>query len=185
MTCQDPGLTLTDGAVVLRQWRLTDTDWYAATVHDAEIQRYTTESPTLTAAEVRAAIVALADQPNAGGFVICEAATGQRLGNIALLFDASVGEVSYWVAASARSRGVATRALRLVSDWAFATVDLAVIRLWTHSENAASHLVAERAGYRRAPDDDQRRTVKGQVRDTVGSLRAAPDLASRHRRATP
>jgi RimJ/RimL family protein N-acetyltransferase len=112
----DPGLT--DGAVLLRQWRPTDADRYAATAHDAEIQRYTTESPTLTAAEVRAPIVALADQTDTVGLVICDATTGQRLGNIALRFDASVGEVSYWVAASAQGRGVATRALRLLSAWA-------------------------------------------------------------------
>ena len=181
----DADLTLTGGAVMLRQWRLIDANWYAATVHDPEIQRYTTESPTLTAAEVRAAIVALADQPNAVGFVICEAATGRRQGNIALRHEASVGEVSYWVPASVRGRGVATWALRLVSDWAFAMLELSVIRLWTHADNVASRLVAERAGYRRAPDDDQRRMIKGQIWDTVGYLRAAPDLASRHRRATP
>jgi RimJ/RimL family protein N-acetyltransferase len=60
-----------------------------------------------------------------------------------------------------------------------------VIRLWTHADNAASRLVAERAGYRRAPADDQRRTVKGQVWNTVGYLRAAPDPASHHPPAMP
>jgi len=179
----DPGLT--DGAVLLRQWRPTDADWYADAAQDPEIQRYTTESPMLTAAEVRAAIVALADQTDTVGRVICDATTGQRLGNIVLRFDATVGEVSYWVAASARGRGVATRALRLLSEWAFAALELSVIRLWTHADNVASRLVAERAGYRRAPADDQRRTVKGQVWDTVGYLRAAPDQASQYPPATP
>jgi RimJ/RimL family protein N-acetyltransferase len=181
----DPGLTLTDGAVVLRQWRPTDAAWYGEAVHDPEIQRYTSESPTLTAAEVRAAIVALADQPDAVGLVICDATSGQRLGNIALRLDAGVGEVSYWVAAPARGRGVATRALRLLSEWAFAALELSAIRLWTHADNVASRLVAERAGYRRAPADDQRRTVKGQVWDTVGYHRAAPDQASQYPPATP
>jgi RimJ/RimL family protein N-acetyltransferase len=162
----DPGLT--DGAVLLRQWRPTDADWYADAAQDPEIQRYTTESPMLTAAEVRAAIVALADQTDTVGRVICDATTGQRLGNIVLRFDATVGEVSYWVAASARGRGVATRALRLLSEWAFAALGLSEIRLWTHADNLASRLVAERAGYRRAPDHDQRRTVKGRVWDTLG-----------------
>lgn len=170
---------------MLRQWRLTDADWYAQAAHDPEIQRYTTESPTLTAPEVRAAIVALADQTDTVGFVVCDAATGQRLGNIALRHDASIGEVSYWVAASARGRGVATRALRLFSDWAFAGLGLSEVRLWTHADNAASRLVAERAGYQRAPDHDQQRIVKGQVWDTVGYRRTAPDPGGRHPPATP
>lgn len=87
----DVDVTLTDGAVVLRHWRLADADWYADAVRDPEIQRYTSESPTLTAAEVRAAIIALAGQPDAVGFAICEAATGQPVGNIALRHNAPVG----------------------------------------------------------------------------------------------
>jgi [ribosomal protein S5]-alanine N-acetyltransferase len=180
-----PAPDLTDGAVVLRQWRPTDADWYADAVRDPQIQRYTTESPTLTAAEVRAAIVALAEQTDTVGLAICDAITGERLGNIALCLDATVGEVSYWVAASARGRGVATRALRLLSAWAFAALGLSEIRLWTHADNAASRLAAERAGYRRVPDHDQQRTVNGRVWDTVGYLRGARDQAGQHPPATP
>jgi ribosomal-protein-alanine N-acetyltransferase len=179
----DPGLT--DGAVVLRQWRPTDADWYADAAHDPEVQRYTTESPTLSAAEVRAVIVALADQADRVGLVVCEAITGERLGNIALRHDATVGEVSYWVAASARGRGVATRAVRLLSAWAFATLGLSEIRLWTHVDNLTSRLVAERAGYRRAPDHDRRRTVNGRVWDTVGYLQGAADQAGQQPPAMP
>ena len=181
----DPELALTDGAVVLRAWRLADADWYANAACDPEIQRFTSESPTLTAAEVRAAIGALAERPDAVGFVICQATTGQQLGNIALRHQAGVGEVSYWVAAPARGRGMASRALRLLSEWAFATLGLSVIKLWTHADNVASRRVAERAGYRRAPEDDQRRTVKGQVWETVGYRRAAPEHASHLPPASP
>lgn len=181
----DPDLTLTDGAVVLRTYRLTDADWYADATRDPEIQRFTSESPTLTAGEVRAAIGALTDRPDAIGFVICQATTGQRLGNIALRHQAGVGEVSYWVAAPARGRGVASRALRLLSEWAFAALGLSLIRLWTHADNAASRRVAERAGYRRAPDHDEPRTVKGQVWQTVGYLRDAPEPASHLPPASP
>jgi ribosomal-protein-alanine N-acetyltransferase len=170
-----PDSDLTDGAVVLRQWRPTDADWYADAAHDPEIQRYTTERPTLTAAQVRAAISALADQTDTVGRVICDTTTGQRPGNIALRLDAGVGEVSYWVAATARGRGLATSALRLLSEWAFAALGLSEIRLWTHVDNVASRLVAERAGYRRARDHDQERTVNGRVWDTVGHLQGAAD----------
>jgi ribosomal-protein-alanine N-acetyltransferase len=172
----DPGLT--DGVVVLRQWQAADADWYADSVRDPDIQHYTSEPPALTAGQVRAAIADLADQAEAVGFVVCDATTGQRLGNIALRHTAGTGEVSYWVGAPARGRGVAPRALRLLSDWAFAALELSEIQLWTHVDNAASRLVAERAGFRRAPDHDQQRTVKGQLWNTVGYIRPAPDPAT-------
>jgi RimJ/RimL family protein N-acetyltransferase len=102
-----------------------------------------------------------------------------------LRHDGKTGAVGYWVAASARGRGVATRALRLLSDWAFAALELSEIRLWTHVDNAASGLVAERAAYRRAPDHDRQRTIKGQVWNTIGYIRPAAAPATRHRPATP
>jgi ribosomal-protein-alanine N-acetyltransferase len=165
----DPGLT--DGAVVLRQWRPTDADWYADAAHDPEVQRYTTESPTLTTAEVRAVIVALADQADTVGLVVCEATTGQRLGNIALRHDATVGEVSYWVAASARGRGVATRALRLLSAWAFATLGLSEIRLWPHADNLTS------------PPGRRTRRLSTRTRPRPAAHRQRPGLG--HRRLSP
>jgi hypothetical protein len=46
---------------------------------------------------VLAAIVRLRAAGDAEGFVICDAVTGERLGNIALRHDGRAGEVSYWV----------------------------------------------------------------------------------------
>jgi RimJ/RimL family protein N-acetyltransferase len=156
----------TDGVVLLRGWRDGDAEWYAAAARDPVIQRYTAEPPGITAAQVRSAMAA--GWTDAAGFVICDAASGERFGNVGLRHREGVGHASYWLAASARGRGVATRALRLLSGWAFADLDLSEMRLWTHVDNAASRLVAERAGYRRVPQDDQRRTVKGRTWSTVG-----------------
>jgi RimJ/RimL family protein N-acetyltransferase len=57
--------------------------------------------------------------------------------------------VGYWVKDGARRRGVATRALELVSRWAIH--ELGVERLWltTAPENAASQRVAVKAGFSR------------------------------------
>jgi hypothetical protein len=44
-----PAPGLTDGVVLLRQWRAADADWYADTIRDPVTQRYTSEPPTLTA----------------------------------------------------------------------------------------------------------------------------------------
>lgn len=160
---------IADDVVVLRSWSVADAGWYAETAaHDELIQRFTTESSTLTAEAVRAAIVELLAGPvGAVGFLIADASTGQRLGNIALAYRDGVGEVSYWLAGYARGRGVATRALRLLTDWALATLELHELRLWMHADNHGSRVVAERAGYRRDPDADRERTVKDQTWPTV------------------
>ena len=50
-----------------------------------------------------------------------------------------------------RGRGVATRALRLLSDWALSPdgLGLARVQLTTDVDNPASQRVAERAGFER------------------------------------
>jgi len=73
---------------------------------------------------------------------------------------------------------VASRALRLLSDWAFTALKLSEIELWTHVDNAASRTVAELARFRGAPDGDQQRTVKRQVWRIVGYIRPAPGCAT-------
>ena len=158
---------LRDSAVVLRTWSHSDAEWYACSARDAEIQRITSDPSHLTAADVVAAIRALSSDPRREGFLIADARTGSRLGNIALEHADGTGEVSYWVAAEARGRGVARRALALLARWAFAHLDLQVIRLWTHADNAPSRAAAERAGFVRDPSGDQLRAAEGQMWPTV------------------
>lgn len=166
----------TDGVVALRAWEPEDAQWYADSVRDADIQRFTTDPPTLTADEVRTAIIALrsAEPPNDGslpdvGLLICDATTGERLGNIA--FAGHGAELSYWVAAPARGRGVATRAVHLLVHYAFDVLHADEVRLWTCSDNVASGAVAERAGFVREPSEDRQRSVKGSVWDMRGYVR--------------
>jgi ribosomal-protein-alanine N-acetyltransferase len=159
--------------VVLRQWTVADAEWYAAAVTgDQVIQRFTAEPATVTAEEVRAAIAELLAGPHgAAGFLIADAVTGQRLGNIALTYKDGVGDVSYWLAGYARGRGAATEALRLFSNWAFAALRLSELRLWAHADNHGSRGVAERVGYVRDHDRDQCRQIKGQTWPTVAYVR--------------
>jgi len=171
--------SLFDELVVLRDWYDDDADWYAAAVRDPEIQRFTTEREDLTPEQVRAAIAELRGRRDQVGFVICDAVTGERLGNIALRRVGPVGEMSYWVAARARGRGVATAALRLLSNWAPATLGLSELRLWCHADNVPSRRVAERAGYRRARQHDGTRTVKGQPWPVVGYALRVPHTTAR------
>jgi ribosomal-protein-alanine N-acetyltransferase len=159
---------LDDGVVRLRQWADDDSAWYADSVRDPLIQRFTTESAVLDAGQVRAAIGRLRAAGDAEGFVICDAVTGERLGNIALRHDGRAGEVSYWVAAAARGRGVATRALMLFSSWCFQAVGVEELWLHTHRENVASQRAALRAGYQRDPRRDKSQEVKGEMWPMLG-----------------
>ena len=59
------------------------------------------------------------------------------------------GEIGYVVIGEARGRGVAGRALRLVTDWAFDDLELERVELRIDVDNEPSIRVAERAGYRR------------------------------------
>jgi RimJ/RimL family protein N-acetyltransferase len=56
-------------------------------------------------------------------------------------------ELGYVVAAAARGRGVATEALRRLTEWAFAELGMLRLELLISVDNAASKKVADRAGY--------------------------------------
>ncbi len=166
---------LGDEVVQLREWADDDAAWYADSVRDPLIQQFTTESPTLTAEDVLAAIGRMRASGAEEGFVICDAVTGAPLGNIALHHDGNSGEVSYWVAADARGRGVARRALALFSVWSLQAVGLEVLWLRTHRDNVASQRVAMGVGYRRSPDHDKSQQAKGAVWPMVGYALDRPD----------
>jgi RimJ/RimL family protein N-acetyltransferase len=59
------------------------------------------------------------------------------------------GEIGYVVGPAARGKGVATRTLRLLTDWGFSELGLERIELWIDVTNPASERVAERVGYLR------------------------------------
>ena len=56
-------------------------------------------------------------------------------------------ELGYVIAPSARGRGVATRALELLTEWAFETLGALRAELIISVENHGSKRVAQRAGY--------------------------------------
>jgi RimJ/RimL family protein N-acetyltransferase len=86
------------------------------------------------------------------GFAVIERASGAFVGMIAfvtLRLDAAEAEVGYIVAPEARGRGLAVRALDLLTAWGFEQLGLARIELRAELENPASLRVAERCGYLR------------------------------------
>jgi RimJ/RimL family protein N-acetyltransferase len=57
------------------------------------------------------------------------------------------GEIGYVIRPAARGRGMATRTLRLLTDWGFDQLELERIELWIDARNTASERAAERVGY--------------------------------------
>ena len=75
-------------------------------------------------------------------------------------------EAFYWLTADARGRGVATRALSLVADWAFEG-GIERLFLLVHPENEPSHRVAQRCGFSREGVLRAFERFKGQRADLV------------------
>jgi RimJ/RimL family protein N-acetyltransferase len=84
------------------------------------------------------------------GFTV-RAGDGEFLGFAALVdldLEHHEAELGYMVAPAARGRGVASRAVALVTQWAFDELGLLRVELRIDVGNAPSERVAERAGYR-------------------------------------
>ncbi len=84
-------------------------------------------------------------------FAIVDAEDGSFLGvgmGFGIDRDGRQLELGYVVSPHARGRGVATRALELLTAWAFDELDAIRIELWISAGNEPSKRVAERAGYR-------------------------------------
>ncbi|WP_107481906.1 GNAT family N-acetyltransferase [Streptomyces sp. JHA26] len=121
---------------------------------DPDFRRWNTPVRPLTDLEsARQALRARARDAGEGrsaSFRITDGADGTTLGHIGIgeivpsLRQAHVG---YWVLPEARGRGVATRALLLVSRWAFTELGLHRLELGHALGHGASCRVAERCGY--------------------------------------
>ncbi|MCP3797913.1 GNAT family N-acetyltransferase [Allokutzneria sp. A3M-2-11 16] len=127
-----------------RRWSEADAAWYAEQSKDPEILRWTTDGPDLTAEYVRGRIAALPE--DALAWIVVDAETGEPLGNAAVDLKDGVGEPSYWVAAAARGRGVATAALREMCVRAIAA-GVERVEVVIHRDNAVSARVAANVGF--------------------------------------
>ena len=86
------------------------------------------------------------------GFVIHDAADDAFLGFgsiVNLDLEVRQGEIGYALLESARGRGAASGAVRLLTDWGFRELGLIRLELRIDATNEASARVAERCGYRR------------------------------------
>ncbi|GAA4614738.1 hypothetical protein GCM10023195_64490 [Actinoallomurus liliacearum] len=102
---------------------------------------------------------------------IVDAADPDHVWGKASLYDVDLDEaraaVACWLAPHARGRGVATRTLRLLAQWAFDSLAIARLELTCAPDNVASQSVAERCGFVREGVLRSHIRFKGERRDTV------------------
>ena len=145
---------LDDGHTGLRPWREGDVAAILAMSRDPDTIRFTNVPDPYDEDSVR---IWLALQParlragDGAAFAVVELPSEEALGAIGVrvLHGRGIAEIGYHMAAEARGRGLATGALRLLSDWSFAALPVARLQLTTHVDNPASQRVAEKAGYTR------------------------------------
>lgn len=148
--------TLSDDAVVLRRWRPSDAGFLVEASRDPAIERYNAPGPA-SLADALLVIEGIdrcwssfegQGDPTGVAFVIVDAASGDPVGMCGIddWSSTDVAQFGYWLAAGARGRGLATRAVTLMTGWLF-ELGAARVFLTIQSENHASAGVAHRAGF--------------------------------------
>ena len=150
----EPFEPLSDGVVTLRRLAISDAAAVTHACQDPEMVRWT--ASIVHPYREENAVKWLESQPTkwndgfVAGLAITDASSGEFWGNISLVElnwltrQASVG---YWMGAPWRAHGATTRALTLVTQWAFDVLELHELSLETVVGNVASERVATKAGY--------------------------------------
>lgn len=149
-----PDPDLEDGTVRLRRWAHTDLDCVRQAAGDPRIPERTTVPAVFTAEAGHAFIERQRGRIEKGegvSLAVADAGTDEALGLGVLLVRPQTGVVGigYWVVPRARGRGVATRAVCLLSRWVLSNADTARVEAWVEPENVASQRVLSAAGFAR------------------------------------
>ncbi|MEU5906702.1 GNAT family N-acetyltransferase [Micromonospora sp. NPDC047527] len=141
--------------LALRRWCADDLDALLAAYRDPVLRQWT-RVPVTTAAEGRRWLDRVRDDWDDGNryaFAVLDGdAAGSPLVANVVLKRANLyrpgAEVGYWTAAWARGRGMAPRAVTVLSEWAFDRFPgLPHIDLMHQVDNVASCRVAQKSGY--------------------------------------
>jgi RimJ/RimL family protein N-acetyltransferase len=168
LTPPDPPLT--DGVISLRAFRDTDADAIAGFMDEPAIARWTRAPSPYRLGDAIEWLAKLPAAPVRGDLplAIVDAGSDELLGSIALsLRDEDRGEFGYAVAAAARRRGIASRALRLYSRYALGELGLERLEIHTRPGNDASIALAERVGFRREGVLRSFTVIRGERTDVV------------------
>lgn len=138
--------------LVLRPMVEADVPAVVEACQDPDIPRFTTVPSPYGEAEGRGYLEHCDREWSEGTgapFLVVDAGTDQLVGSVGLMGLADEGAscaIGYWIAAPARGRGVATRAVRVVTRAALVG-GAQRIELKAMTDNVGSRLVAERVGY--------------------------------------
>jgi RimJ/RimL family protein N-acetyltransferase len=171
-----PPASLKDGVIAIRSWRQSDIAHLVEVLEDPEIARWTGIPAPYTRREAKLFFKSNARQEAMGvgtDSAIVDVPDCVLLGGVGLKLHSShsVAEVGYWVAAHARRRGIATRAVRLMAHWSFTNLEVERLELLTNVGNEASEGVARKCGFRREGVMRSARVIKGERVDlTLFSL---------------
>jgi RimJ/RimL family protein N-acetyltransferase len=148
-----PGQPLTDGVVTLREPCEADVPAITAACQDPEIARWTRVPSPYTEEHARRWVARLPGERARGehvSFAVTDAKEGTLLGMVGLIsicWENARAEMGAWMAPGARHQGVARRALRLLSTWAFQSVGMKRLEGLLHPSNVASRRLVETCGY--------------------------------------
>jgi RimJ/RimL family protein N-acetyltransferase len=149
MNLPDPALR--DDAVHLRPWTEEDAPEIVRCCSDPLIPRYIPVIPMPYSLSDAEQFIERSRTPSDELNLAVAGHSGELFGaiGVAIQPDPGIAEIGYWLSPEARGRGLATRALRLLSAWALRETDIARLQLQTDVENLASQAVATRAGFTR------------------------------------
>lgn len=163
---------------LLRPWLSSDASIVLAAAAEPEMDRqFPTPVDSLAAAQEWIDMLAeRRDEDTAYAFAVLDG--GVPVGNVAVSNVERrhlTGWVSYWMREEARGKGLATKACRTVSEFAFAELGLFRLELAHRLDNPASCRVAVGAGFRREGVERARLLYDGVRYDTETHARLATD----------
>jgi [ribosomal protein S5]-alanine N-acetyltransferase len=168
-----PAQGITDGEIRIRLLADADVPVIADACRDPAIQRFTTVPDPYAEEDARAWGRRSAESAAAGmgiEAVIAEARSNRALGSIGLRrsgHDQRRWAIGYMVFPGERNRGIASRAVSLISRFAFDHLEAERLEIEVEPENVPSLRVAERAGYSREGMLPSHREINGVRRDMV------------------
>ncbi len=161
-----------DGVVRLRRHADSDIDAVVEATRDPEVTRWTRVPDDNTSARVSEWLAGWRRKDASGRelhLLIAAADDDRLLGAIGLnrLTEDGECDIGYWLAAEARNRGAATRAVRLFCRWIFDDLPVERIVIRAEPANPASCAVAERAGFQFEGVLRSHHELKGRRRDVA------------------
>ncbi len=172
--------TLSDGVIDVRPWNIDDTDWLFDACRDPDIQRWSRVSVCFALEDAESFIQKWSSinwaSARGAEFAVVDTLTGCGLGAVGFRvsdLDSGVGEAGFWTVPDARHKRIATRALRLLSDWVLNSCGFVRLELLIEVENEKSKATAANAGYRSNYEVKKEAWSDGARRDVVIYTRTA------------